>query len=291
MNTWKLPLLIISLVISTSVFSQNDSPDVVYVWDFSDRNGKEDDLTASLTEEFEEALIKSDCCKVLQRRVYARIFQQRENEKAILSLSNLAPSTVKDLEAVEAQTVVFGQVYDDTSSGQFKISVSFEKFSGLIDKTASVYMAKFDISNPKKREAAIKELIDELKLKPGKPPVITENVDEWAFSFTGCERIGKDVKCSYTITSNYRDRKLTILMNSRAFDEYGYEYSPLSQQLANKSGSHNLSSLMIDGIQVSGFMVFKNVSSRANSFPLFRLVMNGQDLSAREIQFRDVVFQ
>lgn len=286
MNVFKFLMLTFFITLSASIFGQGDSSDAVYVWDFSDRNGREDDLTTSLTEEFEEALLKSDCCKVLQRRVYARIFQQRENEKAILSLSNLSPSTVKDLEAVEAQMVVFGQVHDDTRSGQFKISVSFEKFSGLIDKTASVYMAKFDVNNPKKREAAILELIDELKLEPSSEPIDVKPIDEWEFSLLGCERIGKNVKCSVSVKSNYRDRNYRSYP-ANAFDEYGYEYKSASQQLANKSGS-TIITLLIDGVMASGFIIFENVSSRANEFPLLKLDVRGDDLSTKEIQFRNV---
>jgi hypothetical protein len=282
----RFSFLALSVLLAMPAVGQATSPPIVYVWDFSDRDGKEDDLTRSLTEEFEEALIKTDCCTVLQRRTYARIFQQRENEKSILSLSNLSRSTVQDLEAKEANTVVLGQVHDDTKSGQLKISVSFEKFSGLIEKTASVYMAKYDVNNPKKRVAAISELIDELKLEPTGDPIDVKPIDEWEFALIGCERIGKNVKCSVTVKSNYRDRNYKSYP-AKAFDEYGYEYRSRTQQLANKSGG-NISTLLIDGIKASGFIIFENVSSRAYKFPLLELDVRGDDLSTTKIQFRDV---
>ena len=157
------------LVLSISV--QFQSPLIgqelsVYVWNFSDRSGGMDDLTTSLTDDFEAALLQTDCCEILQRRTYSRLFQQRENEKAISGYGNLSSDSKSRLKDIRANTVVFGEVYDDTNSGQVKVSVSFEKLNGTIDKRASVYMAKYDINNPSKREGAMLELIDELRLTP-----------------------------------------------------------------------------------------------------------------------------
>ena len=101
--------------------------------------------------------------------------------------------------------------------------------------------------------------------------------------------MGKDVKCSYVVTSNYRDRNFVIRYNSRAYDEYNYEYDRIkTQKLANKTAGGNLSLQLIDGIPASGFVVFGNVSSRATKFPLLEFRVSGDDLSTRSFQFRDV---
>ena len=60
------------------------------------------------------------------------------------------------------------------------------------------------------------------------------------------------------------------------------------QKLANKTGSNDVNLVLIDGIPTAGFVVFQNVSSRANSFPLLELKVWGEDLSQNAIQFRDV---
>lgn len=279
----------LGLLFISSVFAQSNS---IYIWDFSDRNGETSDLSISLTDEFEQALHSTDCCQILQRRNYARLFSQRENEKAISGLRSLPTDFQNRLIDLKAEMVAFGELFDDTNSGQFKISVSIENFEGEILKSASTYMAKYDIHNPKKREKSLLEIIDRLKFLPSIiPPVVTENVDEWTFSLTGCTRIGKDVKCGYIVTSNYRDREFSLSAKSRAFDEYGYEYRTSSQQLANKttSGNATMKTMLIDGVQTVGFIKFENISSRATKFTLLEFKVRGDDLSADAFPFRNVI--
>ena len=282
-----IALFLLPSLFQSRVVAQDMS---IYVWNFSDRSGGMNDLTASLTDEFEEALLQTDCCEILQRRTYARLFQHRENERAISGYGNLSSDSKSRLKDIQANTVVFGEVYDDTNSGQVKVSASFEKLNGTIDKRASVYMAKYDINNPSKREEAMLKLIDELRLTPNNSaPIATEQVDEWTFALKGCQRIGKDVKCSYVVTSNYRDRNFVMGGYSKAYDEYNYEYAGIkTQKLANKTSSSNLSLQLIDGIPASGFITFGNVSSRATKFPLLEFAVRGDDLSVRSFQFRDV---
>lgn len=287
LNVSSITLFLLAALFQLPTFAQDVS---IYVWNFSDRNGSMNSLTNSLTDEFEEALLQTDCCEILQRRTYARLFQQRENERAISGYGNLSSDSKSRLKDIQANTVVFGEVYDDTNSGQVKVAVSFENFNGTIDKQASVYMAKYDINNPSKREEAVAELIDKLRLSTGNStPIETEQVDEWTFSLLGCQRIGKDVKCSYVVTSSYRDRNFYIYSTSKAYDEYNYEYDRIkTQKLANKTSSGNLSLLLIDSVPASGFIVFGNVSSRATKFPLLQFTVWGDDLSTKAFQFRDV---
>lgn len=284
-------IAVLSLFLANAVYSQENK---IYVWDFADRNGQRSDLTTSLTDEFEEALQFTECCKILQRRDYARLFSQRENEVGIIGIQNI-PTEQKDrLKDLRAESVVFGEVFDDTNSGQFKISVSVEDFSGEILRSASVYMAKYNINNPQKRIEAVKELVDKLKFAPNtSKPIETKTVGEWTFSLTGCQRIGKDIQCGYTVTSNYRDRTFTMSYLSTAYDEYGYQYALSSHKLANKSvvGSNGIRTLLIDGVETSGFLRFDNVSSRANKFTLLVFSIGGEDLSTNKLEFRNVEFE
>lgn len=113
----------------------------VYVWDFAVVGGATEELEPirrDLTREFEEALIHSRCCTVLQRRQYARIFEQETNERAILSLGGVSQQARKELERLAADTVIFGDVLDDLDGGQLVVSVSAEAFSGEILDRGSV---------------------------------------------------------------------------------------------------------------------------------------------------------
>jgi|GEM_PF-1966428 len=284
------------LLITLSTFQinlLNAQENISYVWEFADRNGQTSELTISITDEFEEAMQTSGCCKILQRRNYSRLFEQKSSEIAIQGLQSLPKEYVERLKALQAESVVFGEVYDDTNSGQFKISVSVESFNGEILKKASTYMAKFEIHNPQKRIEAIATIIDKLDFKTRTTVIETKEIDEWIFSLAGCARIGKDVECGYTVTSNYRDRRFTIYTETRAFDEFGYEYSRPSMKLANKNvgyGADLYKVQLVDGILTSGSIRFKDISSRANKFSLLEFRIKGDDLSEEKFQFRDVVF-
>ena len=261
----------------------------IYIWDFADRNGQTSDLTINLTEEFEEALIRTDCCQILQRRNYSRLFNQRENQIVLLGFNNLSSSFKKKLNEISANAVVFGETYDDTNSGQFKVSVSIEDFSGEIINSASTYLQKYDINNPRKREEAVAELIDKLRLKPSSAkPVETKEVDEWVFELRGCKRIGKDVQCNFSVTSNYRDRIFKLDNDSSAFDEFGYQYEVSGLQVGNKNARIRIKTLLIDGVKTAGFVKFSNISSRATTFKLLTLDVWGDDLSTKRIDFRDI---
>ena len=55
-----------------------------YVWDFATRNGTRNEVTRQLTVEFEEKLTQKNFCRVLERRNYARLIAQKDNEKAVM---------------------------------------------------------------------------------------------------------------------------------------------------------------------------------------------------------------
>ena len=143
------------------LFAQVSGP-TVYVWEFANRDGSVDETTESITSEFEEALIQAQCCTILQRRNYARLFEQRQNEKAIMKLDNVPEATVNGLKTLEANAIAFGEVYKDIQGGQVVISINFETFESTILAKASVLMPPFDYVNPFKRREKMAELLGAL---------------------------------------------------------------------------------------------------------------------------------
>lgn len=199
--------------------------EVVYIWEFTTREGERNAITKSFTEEFKEALIQSQCCTILQRRCYARLLDQKRNEKSITSFQGLSESTLVDLKSLEAEMVVFGEVYDDSSSGQVKFSAQFETFTGNIYKKASSYLPKYALADPSKRETAVEELISELDLIPKlRKPKMTKTLGNWELSLTECQSNGSTVTCGFLVKSLYRDRGFTLYGNANpgyiAYDEF-----------------------------------------------------------------------
>lgn len=266
----------------------------IYVWEFTTRDGVRNDITQSLTEEFEEAMIQSECCNVLQRRHYARLLDQKQNETAIRGLNDMPQDKASALKSLDGNTVVFGEVYDDTNSGQVKFSVNFESFNGKILKKASTYVPKYDLANPAKREAAVDKIMEELNLFPlrQREPLEVKTLGEWEFSLTGCRRVGSDAICGFVVTSHYRDRNLTIYGHrySTAQDEFSYDYQAKAVKLANQQGG-SVNKLLVSDISAVGQLTIPNISKRATRFTILSFSVKGDDLSESYIKFRDVKIQ
>ncbi len=129
-----------------------------YVWDFAMRDGTRNNLTRQLTIEFEEKLTRKKICTVLERRNYARLIAHRDNERGILRLEGISKATVDTLKAYDANTVVFGEVYDDINSGSYKITIAFQNF----DNTKNVWSVSIRrglINDASSRETAMEELV------------------------------------------------------------------------------------------------------------------------------------
>ena len=132
-----------------------------YVWDFAVRNGGKSELTRQLTVEFEEKLTQKKLCKVLERRNYARLIAQKDNEKAVLRLEGISTTSLDTLKANNANAVVFGEVYDDIQSGEYKITVTLENF----DNSKSVWSVPIRhglINDAASREKAMEELVGKI---------------------------------------------------------------------------------------------------------------------------------
>lgn len=134
----------------------------VYVWDFATRDSKTNTLTTSFTEEFEEALIKSRQCRVLERRNYARLFAQKENENGILNLEQISKSKIENLKFLQAEVVIFGEIFDDTDGGHLKISVSVQDFQANILAKESILLSRGKRYDVESRQDAMKKLVKQL---------------------------------------------------------------------------------------------------------------------------------
>jgi hypothetical protein len=146
------------LILAATCLAQPRDSLRCYVWDFAMRNGMRTELTRQLTVEFEEKLTQKKFCKVLERRNYARLVAQKDNEKAILRLDGISRATVDTLKAYDANTVVFGEVYDDISSGSYKVTLTFQHF----DNSKSVWSVSIRrglINDAASREQAMDDLV------------------------------------------------------------------------------------------------------------------------------------
>ncbi|MBX2989737.1 MAG: hypothetical protein KF749_01065 [Bacteroidetes bacterium] len=144
-----------------------------YVWDFTTRSGQRNLITQRFTIEFEEKLAQQGFCRVLERRNFARLIAHRDNETAIHRLDGVSQATLDTLKAYDANTVVFGEVYDDTSSGEYRIAVTFQNFDNTI-KVWSIRMPRGLVNDAGSREKKMEELVENIAKKPRPPDAESE---------------------------------------------------------------------------------------------------------------------
>ncbi|WP_420209219.1 hypothetical protein [Candidatus Electronema sp. JC] len=134
----------------------------VYIWEFGTREGQKTETTRNVTQEFEGAFIRTQCCSVLERRNYDLLMSQRENEQAIMSMEGIADASVNTLKTLEADAVVFGEVYDDVQSGEVKIIVAVQNFAGKSLTSQSVRFSRGKLSDAASREESMKALAEKV---------------------------------------------------------------------------------------------------------------------------------
>ncbi len=134
----------------------------VYVWDFTTRDGETEALTVTLTEVFEEALVKTRQCKVLNRRDPDRLIVQKQTEKKIMSLEQVEKPAIDTLKSRQADVVIFGEIYNDPNAGLLKISISAQSFDYIILAKESVFLPLGKKDDPESQEIAMKELVENL---------------------------------------------------------------------------------------------------------------------------------
>ena len=155
----KIALLILSVFcLSNLVYAQKDVCKNIYVWDFTDENSKKTNLTELITQEIESALTET-ACTVLQRRNYAQLAEQVENENAVQSIEGMSSTINEELQSIKAETVLFGQAKADFA-GNIMLSVSFQSLlTKEILKSEYIFLTGEYAHNMKKRKEKIEAFI------------------------------------------------------------------------------------------------------------------------------------
>ena len=152
----------------------------LYVWEFGTRDGSRNELTASLTREFEEALMKESCVVVLERRNYDKLMSQKDTEKAIMAIDGISDYSLRNLKTIEASGVIFGEVYDDVQSGEIKVTARVQKFDGQNMAFDSVRLSRGRRFDAASRERSMDELAFSMcsSLTPEQGPAAQDQDDQ-----------------------------------------------------------------------------------------------------------------
>ncbi|MCP3683081.1 MAG: hypothetical protein GY861_10355 [bacterium] len=162
-------LCIVFLTGCARVFAEPQSAKThwrVYVWDFVSHNEKDNKLMETLTNEFEAALINTQCCDVLERREYSKLFEHISNEKAIASMKSISYGGKREFESIGANGVIFGKVYDETD--KVKLSVLLQSFNGVKIASKSIRLSRTESNSSRelKLTGLANSLMDDYINKP-----------------------------------------------------------------------------------------------------------------------------
>ena len=158
-------------------FAQADLCDRCYLWSFSNDKGERDETTRLLTDAVEDIISQYSACTVLQRARYAKLQEQINNEKAILSLSTASAQIKEELKAIQAKRVVFGSVNRDFQ-GNIALRLSFENLITTQVKSNTIFMTGDDYYNFDKRKEKLTAFVNSFINPDGKliSPTTENNV-------------------------------------------------------------------------------------------------------------------
>src|SRR5262249_8063185 len=80
----------------------------------------------------------------------------------IETLSKLSSQSKTELETAKAQIVVFGKVIHDTKSGEYKVTVSFQRLNSIKALVDSIRIKQGVIYDAGSREQAMQELVSKV---------------------------------------------------------------------------------------------------------------------------------
>ena len=301
MKELRFLFLWLALVLCFASYSRGADSIVLYVWDFSGE-GDMGQFTDSLADYFEEALINSGCCTVLQRRDFARIFKHRQNEIAVMSISGLDEQTLEESASLNADAVVFGKLSNDHASGQVFLSITVERFNGEILERREIHIPRYEIYDPDKRRKIIAETVRALdfvknsskqrsptQTRPSKPAAVKQKYEfrDVSFELEGCSRTGSSVTCTIFLRSLLQDRLIALAAagdRSRAsirdnridvtsMYSQGYKYEADDLTIAGLRTPVNgqLETVLVAGIKIKTIVNFHSVPLALKSIDLLDL--------------------
>jgi hypothetical protein len=280
------PVFLLLLASAAPLTAEN-----VVVWDFATRDGGQNEVTRSLTSEFEEALAQKGTYKILERRNIPRLQTVIDNEKALRDIGQISATGTLALKKLGATVVVFGEMFDDIDSGEISITTTFQDFQGSKTLIKSVLMKRglvHDATSRRQTVAALVDAISGVVAPTGKAAGKSFRVEQndFIFDLESCELSVRTVLCRFSIANNGEDRKLFIILNAKhggwadkkyiepmtrtvMYDDFNNEATPVRIQLSNSSMESGdrpvIGAMLISGRPAEATIRFEGIASKATT--------------------------
>lgn len=134
-----ISILVFLLLLTT--INVSNAQTKIYVWNFLNEEGRQDEDTRKITDEFETQLSQyTNEYIVLERRDFSTGFEHQQSEKAILSLNDVGQYQ-SQLRTMSAEVVVFGKIVYDKVSDIFTFYAKFQNI-----ETSQIQKSSLNIS-------------------------------------------------------------------------------------------------------------------------------------------------
>ncbi len=135
----------------------------VYITNFvSHDSTTSGEVVSRITQQFETAFISSKLYTVVDRQQFYRILQEANNER-YARMNDIQPEKRNKLASTRAaEGVVFGEVLDDSKSGEFIISARLEDFESVVHWQQDTRIKRGLINDDASRNQAINTLLSKI---------------------------------------------------------------------------------------------------------------------------------
>jgi len=202
-------------------------------WHYCNEKNERNTISKTLANEVEDVITNIDDCKILQRRKYADIQQQVDNEIQISKIEDLSDFLREKLKTIQAESVLFGEIEQDFSFNvRLRLRLENLYTKQIKTKTISIDAAKM-IDAPLRIQVIKNDIFEFLKLKDSDQDIqnTDTNNDDFKHRFieenpnsTNYEQIGRvkpfqpqGTTASSVYNSGYRPYYAADLNNSTPF--------------------------------------------------------------------------
>ncbi|MBL7783742.1 MAG: hypothetical protein JNM22_21075 [Saprospiraceae bacterium] len=149
--------LFATFVLSYDVSGQSNICHNIYLQDFREGNDQKTLLTSYLTDDLEEILTQCEGCIVLERKNYADIQKQIDNENQIAKIEKLSTEIETNLKTIGAEVILSGKVEVDIRTMDTYLRISFHNLITKEKKSKSIVLSSDIVKNPIARIEALKK--------------------------------------------------------------------------------------------------------------------------------------
>lgn len=235
-NKFILGYLTSSLMLLLVTSAASQQKDSLYVWDFSVSNPELKRIGDMLTNDFETELIGLGWYTVLERRKYNRVQAHLDMENRISDFNNLSTASKDSLRKIRAGVVIFGEVKDDFESGQYEVTVAFQRLDGQKFRQDFMLIGRGLINDNQTRKDKMRELVRKLHSK--------EFVEAKRSQFeTVSEKLATYMVRVKNVQKGFQDIARFAMNNDNYFEELGQtiiDYNQIFDDLHNNGSRYHI---------------------------------------------------